>query len=293
VPVIQTRRRLVAYETFGAGRIPILLVHGNFGSSRWWRALGRCLPPRFTAHAPDLPGFAGSPLGHRRVTIATLAEDLIDFADALGLDRFHLVGHSLGTAVSMQLAHLHPERVASLMLLAPVPAGGIAVLMEKNAKLAAFDLRKPFSGSLLELLNAAAQWLGLHRRALQRTLMRMAPTIDRDPDFQGLIDDAAAMTPRAIVEMFDALVRFDPALAGVTAPTLVIAGEEDPLIPIHHARELAKRLPCAMIRGYAGVAHGVPVEAPEAVARSLARFVRYGRWWLAWRRWLCSAIRPS
>jgi pimeloyl-ACP methyl ester carboxylesterase len=280
------------YETFGEGRDPLLLVHGNFASSRWWRALGRCLPRRFTAHAPNLPGFAGSPLSGERVTIAALAEDLADFADAIAIERFHLAGHSLGTAVALELARRHPHRVESLMLLAPVPAGGLTVLLESNHGLRRFDPRRPFSGSFLHLLHQLSQWMGLQRSVLQRTLVRMAPSLDEDPELSALVDDAAAMSPRAVVEMFEALLRFDPSLelARVTMPTLVIAGEEDPLIPIRHARELARRLPCAAIEGYRGVSHGVPLEAPEALARSLARFVRFGRWWLLVRRRLCSAI---
>ena len=83
-------------------------------------------------------------------------------------------------------------------------------------------------------------------------------------------DDAAAMTPRAVVETFEALARFDlePALDRLRAPTLVIAGEDDPLIPIRHARELSGRLPCARFVPYRGVSHGVPLEAPAALAKS-------------------------
>lgn len=289
---IRTRRRLVHYETYGEGRTPILLVHGNFASSRWWRALGRHLPARFTAHAPNLPGFAGSPLGSERITIASLAQDLADFAEAIEMDRFHLVGHSMGTAVALALALQAPKRVASLTLLAPVPAQGLAVLMEGNDTLRAFDPRRPFTGSTLHLLHSIAQWFGVHRAFLERTLVKMSPSLDTNPELVELVDDAVQMTPRAIVEIFEALVRFDPSseIDRVTSPTLVIAGEEDPLIPIRHARELAERLPCATLVGYRGVSHGVPVEAPEELAKSLARFVRFGRWWLALRRWLCSAI---
>jgi pimeloyl-ACP methyl ester carboxylesterase len=287
---IQTRRRRIEYETFGEGTTPLLLVHGNFASSRWWRALGRCLPRRFVAHAPNLPGFAGSPLGGGPVTIASLADDMIDFADALGLERFHLVGHSLGTAVSLEMTLRAPHRVKSLALLAPVPAGGLAVLLESQANLRRWDPRRPFTGSFLHLVHQLSQWMGLQRSVLQKTLMRMMPALATDPQLPELVDDACAMSPRAIVEMFEALLRHDPSLElrRVRSPVLVIAGAEDPLIPIHHARELARRLRWAAMEEYSGVSHGVPLEAPQRLARSLGRLARFGRGYVVWHL-LCSA----
>jgi pimeloyl-ACP methyl ester carboxylesterase len=159
--------------------------------------------------------------------------------------------------------------------------------MDGNETLRRFDPRRPFSGSTLHLLQSIAQWCGLHRRTLEKTLLRLAPSLARDPVLPLLVEDAAAVTPRAIVEIFEALTHFDrrAALAGLSVPTLVIAGEEDPLIPIEWARELTDRMPCATLEGYRGVSHGVPLEAPAALAKSLARFVRFGRWWLAARRW--------
>ncbi len=288
--VIQTRRRLVSYETFGAGRTPVLLIHGNFASPRWWRPLGRVLPGGLLARAPALPGFAGTPLGFEKVTMQALAEDTAEFATATGMERFHVVAHSLGTAVAMELARAAPDRVASLILLAPVPAGGMSELIDgarAPPTLRAFDPRRPFAGAALHLASTVAQALGVHRSILERTLVDMAPRLRADPMLPGLVDDAAAMSPRAIVEMFEALTRFDlrATLHEVRAPTLVIAGEADPLIPLRHARALAARLPRAHLTSYPAVAHGLPIEAPEAVARSLGHFVRFGRWWVVARRW--------
>src|SRR5690349_15296026 len=100
---IRTARQEVHYEEAGAGPDVYVLVHGNFASWRWWRPVLDRLPPGSRAYAPDLRGCGETAGGGEAeaYAIPALAEDLLAFADAVGVRAFHLVGHSLGGAVAL------------------------------------------------------------------------------------------------------------------------------------------------------------------------------------------------
>src|SRR5512141_2614386 len=127
MPYVNTPGLKIHYEEAGAGPNVFVLVHGNFASWRWWRQLLDQLPPGYHAYAPDLRG-CGDTVGGTSTEaygIAQLGDDLLEFVRALGLPSFHLVGHSLGGAVALQLALKHPEKVRTLTLVTPAPATGL------------------------------------------------------------------------------------------------------------------------------------------------------------------------
>jgi pimeloyl-ACP methyl ester carboxylesterase len=105
---------------------PVLLVHGNVSSSVFWEETLLALPDGFRGLAPDLRGFGDTeplPIDASR-GLRDFADDLALTVAALGLDRVHLVGWSMGGGVVMQLLLDHPERVASLTLVNPVSPYG-------------------------------------------------------------------------------------------------------------------------------------------------------------------------
>ena len=109
---------------------PVLFVHGNVASSRFFEETLTALPPRFRGLAPDLRGFGRSepkPVDPTR-GLRDLSDDLYDLTKALGYERdrkIHFVGWSLGGGVAVQYAIDHPEEVASLTLCCPVPPYGM------------------------------------------------------------------------------------------------------------------------------------------------------------------------
>jgi pimeloyl-ACP methyl ester carboxylesterase len=110
--------------------VPILFVHGNVASSRFFEETLAALPPHYRGLAPDLRGFGRSdpkPVDATR-GMRDLSDDLYDLMRALGYtkdQKFHLVGWSLGGGVVMQYAIDHPEEVASLTLSCPIPPYGM------------------------------------------------------------------------------------------------------------------------------------------------------------------------
>ena len=104
----------------GAGRPPLVILHGMLGSSRNWQTAGRELAANFHVHALDLRNHGDSPHA-AEMTYAAMVADVIDWLDAQGLKRVTLMGHSMGGKVAMLLACRHPERVARLIVVDIAP----------------------------------------------------------------------------------------------------------------------------------------------------------------------------
>ena len=107
--------------------VPVLFVHGNVASSRFFEETLAALPPNYRGLAPDLRGFGRSepkPVDATR-GMRDLSDDLYELMKALGYRKVHLVGWSLGGGVVMQYAIDHPEEVASLTLSCPIPPYGM------------------------------------------------------------------------------------------------------------------------------------------------------------------------
>jgi len=104
----------------GAGRPPLVILHGILGSSRNWQTAGRDLAARYHVLALDLRNHGSSPHAPE-MTFAAMAEDVLAWIDARGLARVTLLGHSLGGKVAMLFACRHPERVERLIIVDIAP----------------------------------------------------------------------------------------------------------------------------------------------------------------------------
>ncbi|MGX8013666.1 acetoin dehydrogenase dihydrolipoyllysine-residue acetyltransferase subunit [Mesorhizobium sp. ORM8.1] len=112
--------RRLRYLQVGDGGTAALLIHGFGGDLDAWQMIQASLAVDRAVYAIDLPGHGESTKEIRTGDLAELAETVLHAMDALGLERAHLVGHSLGGGTALQLALAHPGRVASLALIAPV-----------------------------------------------------------------------------------------------------------------------------------------------------------------------------
>ncbi|PTN51261.1 alpha/beta hydrolase, partial [Achromobacter xylosoxidans] len=110
----------MAVEIDGEGPA-LLCIHGLGGSSNTWTPVMGAFDG-FRVIRPDLPGSARSPLGEKRLSIATYVDALVGLLDALDIDAAHVAAHSLGTVVAQHLAVAHPGRVKSLALFGPLAA---------------------------------------------------------------------------------------------------------------------------------------------------------------------------
>ncbi|WP_129672116.1 alpha/beta fold hydrolase [Candidatus Chloroploca sp. Khr17] len=100
---------------------PVIFIHGNVSSGTFWEETMLALPEGFRGIAPDLRGYGESEFKPVDATrgLGDFADDVLALADALGYDRFHVVGHSMGGSVVFQLLATAPERLQTITLAAP------------------------------------------------------------------------------------------------------------------------------------------------------------------------------
>jgi pimeloyl-ACP methyl ester carboxylesterase len=120
--VVRTPRLSIHLRESGpADGVPVLFVHGNASSSVFWEEPMVALPAGFRAIAPDLRGYGDTDDVVVDATrgVGDWVDDLVGLLDVLGLDRVHLVGHSLGGVVAFGLIAAHPARIRTATLVAP------------------------------------------------------------------------------------------------------------------------------------------------------------------------------
>jgi pimeloyl-ACP methyl ester carboxylesterase len=239
----------VAYREAGSGT-PALFVHGNWATSFWWEPVLAILPEGIRGIAYDLRGRGATRGPDSDYAIPSLAADLIAFADALSLGRFHLVGHSLGSAVAMEAALARPDRIRSLAVIAPAWVDGMP---------------RAYHNPLAQ--RAIKDDIARFAHALQP----LAPSAPADDFWRRLIEDGHEQRLEAALGNLDALVAWKPgdALAAIAAPKLVIAGALDQLTGGANAERAAAALGARLVV-LDGVGHSPNIEAPHRLVAPLA-----------------------
>lgn len=261
----------VHVEEAGAGE-PVVMIHSSGMSSRQWRGLARLLAPRYRTLAPDLLG-SGATRGWEPAATFAIAEDaalvraVIDAVDG----PVHLVGHSYGGMLALTVArHLPAAQVRSLALYEPV-AWGVAAGEPGGpveAQLAAFgdDFFDVATGGtdawyrrFVDFWNGDGAWAAL-------------PPAQRDAFVA-----VGAKVCREVRSLC-----FDPtpadAYRGVTAPTLILAGDRSPVAERRVCDVLAATLPAAELAVLTGLGHMGPLVGADAVnARIAAHLDRHAR----------------
>ena len=115
---VQVEGRRVRYLVTGEGD-PVILVHGLSASTHWWIRNVSELASHYRVYLVDLPGFGAMRFHRSRFVFANAASWLLSWMEAVGLKRAHFIGHSMGGYICMQIAAHHPEVVSRLVLVAP------------------------------------------------------------------------------------------------------------------------------------------------------------------------------
>jgi pimeloyl-ACP methyl ester carboxylesterase len=240
----------------------VLLLHGFPQTARAWRAQIEGLARRgYRAVAPELRGVADSarPQELGQYSLAEGAADVHAIADALGWERFHLVGHDLGGIVAWEVGCRHPQRLLSLSVVStPHLTPFAAALQAKSAdRLPPFELfRTPRAAEQLLLANDGAAlkaaFAGIDGAEYVATYQR-----------PGVL--AATLSWFQAVDYDDWL-----ALPGSTVRTLFMWGTEDPYLAASTARATGSHVsgPYTALP-LEGVGHWVPEQAPEATTAAI------------------------
>jgi pimeloyl-ACP methyl ester carboxylesterase len=242
------------------GSHPVLLLHGQPGSPRDWDRVVAEIGPRARTLAPARPGWdpETEPLGLEGNAAAALGA-----LDRAGLTQAVVVGHSLGGAVAAWLAARHPERVAGLVLVAP--AADTRSLTAVDRLLAAPVLGDLMSAGFMLTAGGAAATRPV-RRALG-TRLGIGSAYLRS--FAPILLSPSAW--RAFVAEQRMLIRELPELElrlpEILAPTTVVAGTADRVVPIRSARAVADRIGGATLIELEGAHHLLHQQRPAELAQ--------------------------
>ena len=212
---------------------PLVLLHGLSGSWRWWRPLLGRLAERYRVHLVEIPRFG------RGFAPGAAADWTARALDELELAPLRLVGHSLGGLLAAQVAARRPTRTTRLALVAP--AG----------------------------LPSGRGLLG-HGLPLAATLRAAPPAL-----LAAVARDAAAAGPVSLLRGARYAVGADlrPELRAITAPTLLLWGERDPLVPVRLASSWRRELRDVRVVVVPGAGHVPMFDAPAEVADALLSFL--------------------
>ena len=259
MPDITINQNCLHLEQDGTGD-SLVFLHGLGSCGQDWLLQMPVLADRFHAIAPDLRGHGQSARPQGRICVADLAGDVTGIMDALGVERAHLVGLSLGGCVAQQIALDCPARVRSL------------TLVNTFARL---DSGEPRTALLVALRMGILGILGLPTQA-HFVAARLFPKPEQAPLRQIAAQRIAANDPPTYRRMLVAIKRFDvrDRLGEIRCPTLVIAGERDTTVPLRAKRFLAAHIPGARLEIVADSGHATPVDQPDAFNELLTRFLQ-------------------
>jgi 2-hydroxy-6-oxonona-2,4-dienedioate hydrolase len=218
---------------------PVIFVPGLAAPARSMIPTAQLLPPDRRIFAVDLPEHAGRQQSDEPLSLSQYAAITANWVEALRIERAVWVGHSFGAQVLVELAIERPNLVDRLVLVSPTVAPEARTVMSQAARLLLDATREP--PALLRLLAREYLRTGGHR------LLEIGRVAVAD--------------------------RVEEKLPLIEAPTLVVRGERDPLVPERWAKQIASLLPNAELVVIRGAPHAVQYACPEALAQELLAFL--------------------
>jgi len=239
-----------AYHAQDQDRIPVILIHGAGGDYLHWPVHMRRMSG-FRVYALDLPGH-GKSKGHGLQSIEGYAQTVIDWMNGMELPRAVLIGHSMGSAISLWMALHHPNRVWGTGLVGAGP-------------------RLPVNPTLLEETGHSTTFPTAVDKIIKWSF---------SPDTERSVVETARermleTRPSVLHGDFKACNEYDLAgrLGKIKPPVLVVCGEDDKMVPLSLSRELAHGVPKADLEIIPGTGHMMMIEKPEAVVEVLQPFI--------------------
>jgi pyruvate dehydrogenase E2 component (dihydrolipoamide acetyltransferase) len=246
------------YLELGEGNnIPALLLHGFGADLNSWMFTQPALAEGRRVVALDLPGHGGSVKEVAAGDAESLTKAVEAAADVLGLERVHLVGHSMGGAIAASLALRRPERTATLSLIASVGLGA-----EINSAFIDGFVRAARRREAVEVLNLLVYDPALVSRTMVEDVLRYK-RLDGVPAALAKIAEAWFGGGRQSLDL-------TAQIAALELPVQVIWGREDRIVPVSHAEALPPRFPVHILEQAGHLPH---MEKSGEVSRLIGRLI--------------------
>jgi 3-oxoadipate enol-lactonase len=265
--IVTVDGRQIGYEESGSGE-PLILIHGGVSDRHQYDIFRPLLGDGIRAIAYDQRDTRENPYEAGSYNIRDLAKDLANFITAMGLERAHILGHSLGGTIAMTIAIDYPDRVQSVILAGTTPASmltreAVQGVLANNAR-----------------MDEASALAGDDRAdtPMDGFLLPMGITKDKHADPQVLAEVRAVIRPgtpasleRRLMATTDHDVRDE--LHRIAAPTLVLHGENDLLASADGARFMAERIKGSRLVLLPDTGHSLTIQHRREVAPIVREFV--------------------
>lgn len=243
------------YVQRGSGDEAVVLVHGFGGDLDNWQFTYDALAHNRRVYALDLPGHGESTKRLQRGDLDDLAAALLAFMNELAIERAHLVGHSMGGALSVAVAQAQPDRVATLTLIGTAGLGP-EIDADYIAGFAAANSRSALKPQLLKLFGNE-----------ELVTRRLVDDVLKYKRLEG-VDAALAQLAAALFPDGRQARSFRDELGSLPQRVQVIWGEKDRIIPVAHAHGLP-----VDVHVMPGYGHMVQLEAANDVNAAIERFI--------------------
>ncbi len=247
---------MLNFRRYGSGPT-LVLQHGFLGGGGYFAPQASRLSDFFDVICPDLPGFAGSAAVSAEMTTPGLSRALVELLDELGVDRFSLLGHSMGGGVALQTALDHFSRVEKLVLYGTASAGRMPKRFE----------------TVKETLDR------ITKEGIQATAERIAATwfVDgaRAPMYDFCLGAAGEPDQTAAMEAIKNFQNWDVSerLSELEMPVLVICGDRDRSYSLEDTLAMMRRIARSQLCVLPNCAHAAHLEAPGIFTGVLTSFL--------------------
>lgn len=235
----------------------LIMVHAAMGSSRRFYAWVPHLARDFRVVRMDLRGHGASEIpGPNALTLERLARDVIDLADHLGVQRFHLAGSSAGAIIALKVAIQYPDRVLTLAPFATTP--GLKPSNVNAGKWVAHIRDKGVRGFLAETIGDRFDLSKVEHGFVE-----------------WFLDESAKTSPELLARFVPLMASVDLSdeIAGIRCPTLAVVPDHDPISSMAQYEVLRDRIPDIEFVVYHGLPHNITDAAPDRCAAELERFL--------------------
>jgi 3-oxoadipate enol-lactonase len=253
-------RPRLAVARAGEGEL-VVFLHGIGGNRTNWRDQLPVFAQYFHAVAWDARGYGASDDQDGPLNFGELAEDLLRLIEYFGAPRAHLVGLSMGGVIALDFGLKYPDRVVTLVICDSLP--GFSHLSQ--------DQRREFIRLRQEPLLAGKEPHDI-APVVAKTLLGKSP---RPGCFERLVESMTALHKESYIKTISGMANYERALKleAITAPTLIVVGDEDILTPPATSQAMAGRIKNSQMVVIEHAGHLTNIEQPEAFNRAVLDFL--------------------